>query len=256
MLKAVIFDMDDTLVDWSARKQDWREYERERLRRVFDYVARDVHPLRDFEAFFQTAQNCFIDAWADADRHLHAPHLGRALVKTLQALGTPPERLDADACLHAYDWGVMPDVTLYPDVPDVLALLRGAGLRLGLVTNAFAPMRLRDRELAQLGLPPETFDCRLSSADVGYLKPHPAIFEAALDCLGVRSDEAVFVGDSLETDIAGAQNVGMRGVLRAGPETSRLPDDLSIPPDAVIADLADLPAVLDAWYPGWRNGTR
>jgi len=256
MLKAVIFDMDDTLVDWSARKQDWRRYEREHLRRVFDYVVRDVYPLRDFEAFFQTAQNCFIDAWADADRHLHAPHLGRALVETLLALGIPPERLDADACLRAYDWGVMPDVTLYPDVPDTLALLRKAGLRLGLVTNAFAPMRLRDRELAQLGLPPETFDCRLSSADAGYLKPHPAIFEAALDCLGVRSDEAVFVGDSLETDIAGAQSVGMRGVLRTGPEAPAPSDGLSTSPDAVIVTLADLPAVLDAWYPGWGGSTR
>ena len=57
----------------------------------------------------------------------------------------------------------------------------------------------------------------------------PAIFEAALDCLGVQVDEAVFVGDNPEADIAGAQSIGMKAVLRVRHRTPPLISGLIIP---------------------------
>ena len=57
------------------------------------------------------------------------------------------------------------------------------------------------------------FDAMLCSFDIGVPKPDPRIFEFALDLLGVRANEAVMVGDSLEADIKGALGVGMRAVL-------------------------------------------
>jgi FMN phosphatase YigB (HAD superfamily) len=95
-------------------------------------------------------------------------------------------------------------------------------------------------------------DCRISAADVGYLKPHPAIFQAALDQVGATPDEAVFVGDNPIADIAGAQGAGMRAILRV---TTPAPPMLSglIVPDAAINSLAELPRILDEWYPGWRE---
>ena len=47
------------------------------------------------------------------------------------------------------------------------------------------------------------------------MKPHPSIFEAALELLGVSATESVMVGDSLTHDIVGARQVGMQGVLIA-----------------------------------------
>ena len=45
------------------------------------------------------------------------------------------------------------------------------------------------------------------------MKPHPSIFDAALQLIGVPARESVMVGDSLTHDIAGARQVGMRGIL-------------------------------------------
>jgi FMN phosphatase YigB (HAD superfamily) len=255
MLKAVFFDLDDTLVNWEARDQDWQEYDRAHLRGVFDYVVGHLHPLPDFEAFVTEAQRRSENAWMQASRSLEAPHHGKVLLQALGALGVPPELLSAEvgeACLRAYQWEGLPGVTLYPDVLETLRFLRSKRLRLGIVTNAFQPMWMRERELENLGLSPELFECRVSSADVGYLKPHPAIFEHALRSLDIRPEEAVFVGDNPEADVAGAQSAGMYAVLRV---VSTLPPMISglIVPDAAINNLRDLPAVLEDWHPGWQN---
>ena len=56
MLKAIIFDVDDTLLDWEPREQDWFEYDRDHLRSVYDYVDREIHPLPGFEIFVELVQ--------------------------------------------------------------------------------------------------------------------------------------------------------------------------------------------------------
>lgn len=70
-------------------------------------------------------------------------------------------------------------------------------------------------------------------------KPEPAMFQAALARLGVRPEQALMIGDRLDTDILGAQRVGMRTALVLSGVS--VPDDLGrITPDAVFEDLADL----------------
>jgi putative hydrolase of the HAD superfamily len=251
MFKAIIFDMDDTLIDWSQRSEDWREYERRHLAQVFDYVAREVHPVDAPEAFYEATRSLAREAWLESSRELRAPNLGVVMAKALEQIGVPADRIDVDACLRAFDWQPMGGAAAYPDAAEILPMLREHGIQIGLITNAFQPMWMRDHELETAGLLAHFAPCRLSSADVGYLKPHPAIFEAVLHCLGVRADEAVFVGDSPETDIVGAQSVGIRAVLRVG---KRTPPMISGPiiPDGAVNDLYELLPILDGWYPGWR----
>lgn len=253
MLKAVIFDMDDTLIDWDSREMNWREYDREHLRGVFEYVTRELHPLADFEAFVRAAQTRTEMDWLEAQSSLRAPNLGRTLVETLAEMGVPGNLLEAGRCLRAYDWQGVPGARLFPEVPEVVRRLRSEGLRLGIITNAYQPMWAREHEMERLGLPPDLFDCRVSSADVGYLKPHPAVFEHALACLEAEPEQAVFIGDDPRCDIVGAQSVGMRAILRVRPEAPIGSWGL-IGPDGVIRNLNELPTYLDTWFPGWRNG--
>lgn len=254
MLKAILFDMDDTLVDWATRHQDWPEYDRTHLRGVFEYVNRELHPLPDFETFVRAAQQRTVEAWMRAGRNLRAPHLGRTIIQTLRAFGVPEALLDESECLRAYGWRGIPGAALFPDVTEHLPRYRQHGLKLGLITNAYQPMWMRDRELATLGLDPALFHCRVSSADVGYLKPHPAVFEHTLRELGVHPDEAVFIGDNPEADVAGAQAVGMRAVLRVNFSAPPMISGLIVP-DAAINTLHELPTHLDGWFPGWQNGS-
>ena len=250
MLEAVFFDMDDTLLDWSQRSIDWIDFERLHLERVVHHVSQTVQPTLASEAFIDAARFFTRQAWNAAEHEMRAPNLGTVLSQALEWSGVAPEQIDLNACLEAYDWGLVDGVVVYPDVPEVLSVLRQAGVKIGLVTNAYQPMWMRDRELDAVGLLDHFTNCRLSAADVGYLKPHPAIFEAALERMDVEPCEAVFVGDSLEADVAGAQGVGMRGVLRTN---SYLAPDYSILPDGVITTLHDLLPLLDEWYPGWRS---
>jgi FMN phosphatase YigB (HAD superfamily) len=84
------------------------------------------------------------------------------------------------------------------------------------------------------------------------LKPHPAIFEAALGCMGVLGTEAVFVGDNLVADVSGAQRVGMKAVWRnTGHHSSRFSREL-IHPDATVTALDQMLPHLDEWFSGWR----
>jgi FMN phosphatase YigB (HAD superfamily) len=139
---------------------------------------------------------------------------------------------------------------VFPEAFEVLALLRERDIKLGVVTNAFQPMWLRDIEMQALGLLDFFPTCRFSAADVGYLKPHPNIFDAALKCLETTSEETIYVGDNPVADIAGSQAAGLRAVLRVRTPTPPLISGLVVP-DAAINSLRELPAVLDEWFPGW-----
>jgi HAD superfamily hydrolase (TIGR01458 family) len=76
-------------------------------------------------------------------------------------------------------------------------------------------------------------------------KPSPDFFRLALETAGVGPERAMMVGDDLEADVAGAQRVGMRGVLvRTGKGAERHPDAGTTIPDATIDSLAVLPDLL------------
>ena len=93
----------------------------------------------------------------------------------------------------------------------LLDALRDLGLAVGLVSNAFDPPALLHRDLVEMGVA-ERLDVAVFSSEVGRRKPHPAIFEQALDALGVAPAEAVFVGDRLYEDVRGAGELGMTTV--------------------------------------------
>jgi putative hydrolase of the HAD superfamily len=97
------------------------------------------------------------------------------------------------------------------NTPALLESLRGRGLKLGLVSNAFDPGWLLHRDLEQMGLA-QRLDFAVFSSEVGKRKPHPAIFVRALDALGVAAAESVFVGDRLYEDVRGAGELGMTTV--------------------------------------------
>lgn len=274
-LRAVLFDLDDTLIDWSGWSGDYHSRNREHIEAVLaslplngrrppflDLDQRQLETLLDslphdgwrepelddLEREYRLRTE---SAWASGRSTLQAPHLGDILVESLAAVGVPEVLLEREALARAVPWTMYPGVSCFEDAIPALKLLCNRGIRTGLVTNAHQPMALRDRELQACGLLEYLPDCRISAADVGWLKPHPRIFRAALERLGVEAREAVFVGDNPVADVAGAQSVGMRGVLRQGRDDRSMLGGL-IEPDARIGSLAELPPLLDAWFPGWR----
>jgi HAD superfamily hydrolase (TIGR01509 family) len=103
---------------------------------------------------------------------------------------------------------------LEPDVLELLDALRDRGLKVGLISNVFDPPSLMRGLFAELGLL-ERLDAVALSAEVGKRKPHPAIFQSALEQAGVLPAEAVMVGDRLREDVGGAQGVGLAAIQAA-----------------------------------------
>ena len=84
-MKTLIFDMDDTLIDWGREEQDWFDYDRVHLRGVYDYVNTTVdQPLNDYDGFVELHQALTVDTWLAAGESLEAPHLGRVFMATLE----------------------------------------------------------------------------------------------------------------------------------------------------------------------------
>ena len=141
------------------------------------------------------------------------------------AAGTTPAALERAAREIFDDWAEYRHFTLYPDVPDALRELHNLGARIGLISNTDRCLDAFASHFALDGL----IEVVVSSADHGFMKPHPSIFRAALDRMGVAAAEAAMVGDSLVHDVRGALEVGMRGVLlwRSAP-SPRLDADVPV----------------------------
>jgi HAD superfamily hydrolase (TIGR01509 family) len=166
----------------------------------------------------------------------------RAIIEQMGGRGPGADRAARDI----YDeWAACHHFFLYDDVEPALRRLAGAGLKIGLISNTQRPL---DEFAAHFALE-NIFSAAISSAELGFLKPHPAIFEAALAAVGEPAGAAVMVGDSVKADIEGARQIGMRAVLvrRTGAGLSSplqhalAPGYQDVP---VIGSLAELPALL------------
>jgi HAD superfamily hydrolase (TIGR01509 family) len=147
--------------------------------------------------------------------------------------GVPPERLpvvrETLGRLHLdrHLWS-----GIAADTHDALGRLRAAGLRLGVVSNSDGRV---EEALEAAGLR-DYFDVVVDSTLAGVEKPDPAIFRPALERLGVRPDEALYVGDLYDVDVIGARAAGMPAVLLAPADT---------PPREGCASIGSLGALAD-----------
>jgi putative hydrolase of the HAD superfamily len=146
-------------------------------------------------------------------------------------MGGPAELASACATEIEQGWEVSENFELYEDALPVLEELRAAQLRLGLVSNGIRDLR---EFVAHHRL---DVDAIVGSRAHGYVKPHPTIFQSALEQLGVEPAKAVMVGDSLEEDVEGARALGMRAIL-----IDR--DDRHPQVEERLIDLYGLPAAL------------
>jgi putative hydrolase of the HAD superfamily len=124
----------------------------------------------------------------------------------------------------------------YDEVPAALAALRARGLTLVVLSNWDVSLH---EQLAATGLAP-LVDGAVSSAEVGVGKPHPLIYERALEVAGAAAGEAVMVGDSPDTDVTGALAAGIEAVLVDRWETAKPPEGAHR-----VRSLAEVPALIE-----------
>ena len=204
MIDAVLFDWGDTLMQWV-----WDESLLEAGHRAgLAAIGRDGLPQSDaVAARFAEAYMPYL--WVPgAVEEIEYPGLVREL---LAHFGITLSDGELERFLDAEHDAWQPARRLGATTHALLESLRARGLKLALVSNAFDPPPLLHRDLERMGVA-ERLDVAVFSSEIGKRKPHAAIFERALDAVGVEPERAVFVGDQLVADVGGARAAGMTTV--------------------------------------------
>ena len=200
MVDAVLFDWGDTLMSYEGVLDE--ELMRQRTQTGLAALARpEVPDAGAIGAWF--AARTFDPDREDEDDYL-------ALVTMcFSELGCALS--EQDVRLYAEESLSESGLLLHPQSHALLDSLRERGLRTALVSNTALPLSLLAPVFERQGLT-ERLDAIVLSSEVGKRKPHPLIFEHALEELGVAPDRALFVGDRLLQDVRGAAEAGMATV--------------------------------------------
>lgn len=213
MTKAILFDLDETLLDRAASLENY--IENQHRRHKLEHIAYEIYRDRFIE----------LDGRGYTDRQ----KVFETLIKDF-TLSLSTEELLADFKQNAWK-----NCKTFADTSKVLSELRLRGYKLGIITNG--SLESQSVKLSESGLN-SLVDIALISEQEQVKKPNPAIFIRAADRLGVSVTECVFVGDNPEADIGGACNAGMKTVWFRGYQLWSA--DLTIVPDYIISSLTEL----------------
>jgi len=203
-LRAVFFDFVNTLAEFHNL--------------AFKDTSRNLHQLLIEAGFFKISYSQFHQYYTEViqeyikirkDMYREVSNLD-FIVGTLKRLGIEVDPVDPrlKAVVKAYFVPFRESLRISPRTHDTLTTLKDEyHLNLGVVSNFTSTMAIHDF-LTHLDLK-HFFDVIIVSAEVGVRKPHSHIFATALEKLRVEPAEAIFVGDDIECDIAGANDLGM-----------------------------------------------
>lgn len=193
MIKAVIFDLDNTLVDFSRLKKEAIRGAAKGMLEAGMIADEDWIFSRVFEIYEEKGweyQKVFNDVILEVTGELNHKYLAAAII----------------AYKSARDATLVP----YPGVYPTLICLIKCGIKLAVVSDA--PGREAWLRLYKLNFH-HLFDVVVTHSDSGEFKPSPKPFKLALEQLGVSPEESIMVGDWAERDMTGAKNIGMKTVF-------------------------------------------
>ena len=229
--KGIGFDWAYTLMDLG------KEDDRMPLKKVFDYISSKNLSLPEFEEFLEQTRKIFFPMIKESRVTNREARFEVVLQKLMSQYGIPLSgEITLKNLLEIYYLEVYSKRKLYPEVMFVLNNLKNMGVRMGVVSNTTNPRFMKENEMQASGLKPY-FEFAIYSSDTPYRKPHPSIFELAIESLNMKPEEILFVGDNLSLDVVGAKRVGMKS---AWVNRGRKKIPAGVEPDYELHSLEDL----------------
>jgi putative hydrolase of the HAD superfamily len=205
-IKAVLFDMFDTLM--MIEKE--HAFYSPAVRSMHNYLSQN-----GVQVSFQVFRDAYIEArdalYETADEKMEEPHFNIRVRNALKILGYDSEGQSSivQGATDAFCLEFMNYVRIDENAANVLRLLHKK-YRLGLISNFAIPecvmQLLQNHNLRRL------FEVVIVSAAVNRRKPHPEIFQCALKKLRLEPAQTVFVGDTVDADIIGPKEIGMKTI--------------------------------------------
>ena len=201
MIKAVIFDLDNTLYDYDVCNSIAEEKLSEKISYEFNIEAAKARKLLE-NAKSNIKKNLGNEVAASHNRLLYMQNIC--------------EQLKTSAAVHAmglYDvyWdSMLSEMKLFGYVRPLMEELKKRKIKIGILTDMTA--HIQYRKLGKLDLL-GYIDYITTSEKAGIEKPAKKIFSVMLEKIGIAPCEAVMVGDSKAKDVEGAENVGIKWIL-------------------------------------------
>lgn len=236
MKKAVLFDLYGTLVYTNRNGAELLEMA---LRKDYDFLQTNGCNV-DFEHFRQIDMGVFTHLLNRKKETFQEIDLLSAYKEILPEVGVPVSDEIIKGSILVFGSTYEGVWELWPDVNHALKTIREKGYALAIVSDAQAVYARRD--LRQLGIQ-DFFDAIVFSSEVGWAKPHGAMFRTALEKLGVDATKAVMVGDTFDEDTVGAKRIGLKAVHIDRTKEQHIV--FSVQPDRIISNLQELIECLD-----------
>jgi len=212
MIKAVLFDLDGTLLNRDESLKGFIDNQYRRLNKWLGHIPKETYISR----FIELDNGGYI--WKD--------QVYQQLSKEYQIFGITWEGLLQDY-INEFRHNCVP----FKNLIQMLEELKSSNLQLGMITNGYGQFQLDN--IKALGIE-NYFDVILISEWEGIKKPNPKIFLRALEQLKVSPNQCIFLGDHPENDVKAAQNVGMKGIWKKDVRWE------SVKADFTVNDLAEL----------------
>lgn len=235
MIKALVFDLDDTLYDLEIP-----------FRRAYDATFANTYgkqynlPVGDIFTSMRDHNNEIYDLTQTGEMSSETMYIYR-ITEAMKDFGVVISREEA---LHFQDvyHEFQHDLTLTDNMKDFLAFASARKLTLGIISNG-PSIHQRDK-MRSLGvtrwIPVENI---IVSADTGVMKPDPAIFKLAQERLGLTAEDSWYVGDSFDRDVEGAAAAGWHTVWINRRHHNK-PEDSPVTPDHTVTSEEELTALL------------
>lgn len=217
MIKAVLFDLDGTLLDRDTSLQKFIDKQYERFNPNVGHIPKDKYITRFIEL------DCRGYVWKDK--------VYQQLIKEFAIIDITWEELLEDYLTY-FKYCCVP----FSNLIKTLEVLKGKSITLGIITNGRGQFQLDN--IRALGIE-KYFDTILVSEWEGFKKPNPIIFERALERLKLLPNECIFVGDHPDNDVKAAQNVGMMGVWKKDFQWK------GVKTEFIINGLEELPVIVE-----------
>ncbi|MEG0383111.1 MAG: HAD family hydrolase [Solibacillus sp.] len=216
MIKAVIFDLDGTLLNRDESMKKFIDYQYERLNKWLAHIPKEKYISR----FIELDNRGYV--WKDK--------VYQQLTEELEITGITWDDLLQDY-INQFQYHCVP----FPNLVSMLEELRSNNFILGMITNGFGQFQMDN--IRALGIE-SYFETILVSEWEGLKKPDPQIFKKALNQLHVTPSESIFVGDHPENDVKAAKNVGMKSIWKKDFQWD------NVDADFVVDDLAELFSII------------